>query len=109
MTNFERQYQQVPYVTDPSIWYGQEYHRQCDEFDAEVCTGKSPTTGEPIPADAVQARLVSRNSREVREQLLRQMRLDARFGNEELAELRRILHDAISVCARLTKAVKRDP
>jgi hypothetical protein len=45
------------------------YYTSCDAYDARVCTGKSPITGEPMPMTPREQGLVSRHAREVREGL----------------------------------------
>lgn len=43
----------------------QQYHAECDAYDAGVCTGKS-LSGEPFPANSYERSLCFRNAKAVR-------------------------------------------
>ena len=47
----------------------EEYETRCSEYDAAVCTAKSPS-GEPMPANGKELGLICRNARAVRESII---------------------------------------
>jgi hypothetical protein len=47
----------------------QQYHESCDAYDARVCTGVSPRSGEPMPISDHEQAASSRHAQEVRRHL----------------------------------------
>ena len=64
---------------------GERYHRECDAYDARVCTGRSPRTGEPVPVDPNEYSMSSRHAPQVRRAVLGQGQSQG-FTEQEVVE-----------------------
>lgn len=53
----------------------ESYHVNCNAYDKRVCSGISPRTGEAMPMDADEMRLINRHARKIREWMIEQGRL----------------------------------
>ena len=62
-----------------------QYHERCDAYDVTVCTAKSRFDGEPMPIDGYEQGLVSRNAKEVRQDIIMQG-YDMGFTEEDIAK-----------------------
>jgi len=50
----------------------EQYFHEVDKYDTMVCTVKSPLSGQPIPADIEEDRMIFRHANNVRSRLKRQ-------------------------------------
>lgn len=55
---------------DPLLEVAKEYERHCHFYDLSVCTSISPRSGEPIPSNSEEWRLINRHALEEKRRLM---------------------------------------
>lgn len=78
-----------------------EYHRRCDEYDRQVCTGTRH--GDPFPITDNERRLVNLNAREVKQDML------SDYCRPDMTEFHDKLQAAICEVSQLRDRTRRNP